>query len=147
MKLRKLLLPLAISLSLLVACSTLSTTPTLPDPLKSICPIIGVQSNSVQTPKIPVKEERYKFWSAGDKYIEVLNEWGVPKARDFWKYYDKVDFRQRKVLFNQKKLALFNDVKSVLERIYNRKDRKRLGIVTNTADYVVDYILKKFRLE
>ncbi|MFW9941111.1 MAG: HAD family hydrolase [Candidatus Thorarchaeota archaeon] len=102
--------------------------------------------NKLSIPKIPEKEERYKFWSAGDKYIEVLNKWGVSKARDFWRHYDKADFEQRKILYNQKKIALFNDVKLVLERIYNQKDEKRLGIVSNTADYVVDYVLRKFKI-
>jgi len=102
--------------------------------------------NELRTPQIPDKEERYKFWSAGDKYIEVLNKWGVSKARDFWEHYDKIDFKQRKVLFDQKKIALFDDVRFVLKRIYNHKDGKRLGIVTNTANYVVDFILKKFKI-
>jgi HAD superfamily hydrolase (TIGR01549 family) len=115
---------------------------------------IGAYANQIfvetlkelKTPKIPDKEEMYKFWSAGDKYIEVLNKWGVPNAKDFWEYYDKVDFKQREILFNQKRITLFEDVKSVLERIHSQKDGKRLGIVTNTADYVVDYILKKFKI-
>jgi HAD superfamily hydrolase (TIGR01549 family) len=100
--------------------------------------------NKLKAPKIPNKEERHKFWSAGENYIELLNTWGISKAQNFWEQYDNVDFKRRKALYNQKKIALFDDVKPVLERICNHKDGKKIGIVTNTADYVVDYILKKF---
>jgi len=100
--------------------------------------------NELKAPKIPERDERYKFWSAGNNYIELLHKWGVSKAHKFWKQYDKVDFKQRKALYNQKKIALFDDVKTILERIYNHKDGKKIAIVTNTANYVVEYILKKF---
>lgn len=100
--------------------------------------------DELKAPKIPDKDERRKFWSAGDNYLELLNKWGVSKAHTFWKQYDKVDFNQRKALYTQKKIALFDDAKPVLERIYNHKDGKKLAIVTNTANYVVDYILKKY---
>ena len=100
--------------------------------------------NVLKAPKIPNKDERYKFWSAGDNYIELLHTWGVSKAQKFWEQYDKVDFKQRKALFNRKEIALYDDVKIILERIYNHKDGKKIAIVTNTANYVVDYILKKF---
>ncbi|MFX0080887.1 MAG: HAD family hydrolase [Candidatus Hodarchaeota archaeon] len=100
----------------------------------------------LKVPKTPDKDERLKFWSVGDNYLELLNTWGASKAQTFWKQFDKVDFKQRKALFNEKKLALFDDVKLVLERIHNHKDGKKMGIVTNTANYVVDYVLKKFNI-
>ena len=100
--------------------------------------------NRLNAPVIPDKNERRQFWGSGNNYIDILNNWGVSKAQKFWRQYDKVDFNQRKALYNQKKIALFDDVKTILERIYNHKDGKKIAIVTNTANYVVDYILKKF---
>jgi len=102
--------------------------------------------NVLKALKIPNKDERHKFWSAEENYLELLNAWGVSKAQNFWREYDKVDFKQRKALYNQKKIALFNDVKPVLEKIYNHNDGKKIAIVTNTANYVVDFILKKFNI-
>jgi len=100
----------------------------------------------LKTPVIPDKNERHQFWGSGDNFIEVLNKWGVPKPSNFWKQYDKVDFKHRKVLYNQNKIALFDDVEIVLEKIYKDKDKKKVAIVTNTANYVADYILKKFNI-
>ena len=85
--------------------------------------------NELKAPKIPERDERYKFWSAGNNYIELLHKWGVSKAQKFWRQYDKVDFNQRKALYNQKKIALFDDVKTILERIYNHKDGRNKGRV------------------
>ncbi|MFW9880547.1 MAG: HAD family hydrolase [Candidatus Thorarchaeota archaeon] len=100
----------------------------------------------LKIPETPDKDERSKFWSSGDNYFKLLKTWGVSKAQNFWRKYDKVDFKQRIVLFNQEKIALFKDVKPVLERILNHKDSKKIGIVTNTANYIVNYILKKFKI-
>jgi phosphoglycolate phosphatase len=116
-------------------------------------------------PDIPEKNERHQFWGSGDKYIELLSKWGILKPQEsgdkyiellskwgilkpqeFWRKYDKVDFKHRKILVPQKKIALYDDVKTVLDKIYNHKDGKKLAIVTNTAYYIVDYILKKFNI-
>ena len=59
--------------------------------------------NELKAPKIPERDERYKFWSPGNNYIELLHKWGVSKAQKFWRRYDKVDFNQRKALYSQKK--------------------------------------------
>ena len=95
--------------------------------------------NILKAPVIPDKDERRQFWGSGDNYIEVLNKWGVSKAQNFWEQYDKVDFKQ-------KKLSLFDDVEFVLKEIYTHKEGKNIAIVTNTANYVVDFILKKFNI-
>ena len=115
---------------------------------------IGVHADQIlqktlirlNAPIIPDMNERRQFWGSGNNYIDILNNWGVSKAQDFWEQYDKVDFKQRKILLNQNKIALYDDVEIVLERIYKDKDKKKIAIVTNTANYVVDYILKKFNI-
>lgn len=100
--------------------------------------------NILQAPKIPNREEKLKFWLAGKEYIKILNKWGIPEPENFWKEYDKVDFEHRKVLIDQKKVGLFNDVKDILKKIYETSNK--LAIVTNTASYVVEYVLKKFNI-
>ncbi|MFW9988550.1 MAG: HAD family hydrolase [Candidatus Odinarchaeota archaeon] len=100
--------------------------------------------NTLKAPKIPDREERLKFWLAGKDFIKILNKWDIPEPYNFWKTYDKIDFEQRKVLIKQNKIGLFNDVKDILKKIYNKSNR--LAIVTNTSGYVVDYILKKFNI-
>ncbi|MFX1426139.1 MAG: HAD family hydrolase [Promethearchaeota archaeon] len=100
----------------------------------------------LKAPNIPEKNERSQFWGSGDKYIELLSKWGVLKPQKFWKQYDKVDFKHRRILVPQNKIALFDDVKNVLDKIYNHKDGKKLAIVSNTSDYVVEYILEKFNI-
>lgn len=98
----------------------------------------------LKAPNIPNREEKLKFWLAGKDYIKVLNKWGISKPQNFWIVYDKVDFEHRKVLINQKKIGLFNDVKDILIKIFEISNK--LAIVTNTAGYVVEYILKKFNI-
>lgn len=100
--------------------------------------------NMLQAPKIPNREEKLKFWLAGKDYIKILNKWGIPDPQNFWNVYDKVDFELRKVLIDQKKVGLFNDVKDILKKIYETSNK--LAIITNTAGYVVEYVLKKFNI-
>ncbi|MFX1363719.1 MAG: HAD family hydrolase [Promethearchaeota archaeon] len=99
---------------------------------------------TLNAPKIPNREERLKFWLAGNEFIKILNKWGILEPRNFWKIYDKIDFEQRKVLIKQNKIGLFNDVIEILQEIYKKSNR--LAILTNTTGYVVDYILKKFNI-
>lgn len=102
--------------------------------------------NILQAPKIPNREEKLKFWLAGKDYIKVLNKWGISKPQNFWNVYDKVDFVSRKVLIDQKKIGLFNDVRDILKQIYEHENNNKIAIVTNTAGYVVEFILKKFNI-
>ncbi|MFX1488626.1 MAG: HAD family hydrolase [Promethearchaeota archaeon] len=98
---------------------------------------------SLQVPDIPSKEERQKFFSSHN-YIQVLENWNILNPEKFWHNYDKVDYEKRKTLISKKKLTLFHDVKEVLESIFNHDDSKIIAIVTNTADFVVEFVLKKF---
>ena len=97
----------------------------------------------LEVPDIPSREERREFFSSHN-YIQVLENWNIRDPENFWHIYDKVDFEKRKTLINNNELTLFPDVKNVLERMLNHDDGKNLAIVTNTADFVVKYILDKF---
>ncbi|MFX1279245.1 MAG: HAD family hydrolase [Promethearchaeota archaeon] len=101
---------------------------------------------NLKTPNIPDKHERRQFWGSGDNYIEILNKWEVPQANKFWEYFDKVDFKHRKIMYSQNKISLFEEVEEVLKKIYNHKEDKKIAIVSNTADYVVDFIIKQFNI-
>ena len=93
---------------------------------------------------IPDRNERNKFWFSGDDYIKLLESWGVSDGSYFWKFFDEIDFSHRKNLFEQGKLCLYNDVRAVLKEISNAN--KKLGLISNTADYIVKYFLDKFDL-
>jgi len=96
------------------------------------------------TKPIPERSERNKFWFSGNSYIDYLKKWGMKNFYDFWKYFDEIDFEYRKILVQKKEILLFNDVQSVLEEIYN--ENKKLAIVSNSADYIVDFTVKKFNI-
>ena len=96
------------------------------------------------TKHIPVRSERNKFWFSGNGYIDYLKKWGMNDFHDFWKCFDEIDFEYRKILVQKNEILLFNDVKSVLEEIYN--ENKKLAIISNSADYIVDFIVKEFNI-
>jgi len=96
------------------------------------------------TKHIPVRSERNKFWFSGNSYIDYLKKWGMKNFHDFWKYFDEIDFEYRKILVQKNEVLLFNDVKCVLEKIYN--ENKKLAIISNAADYIIDFIVKKFNI-
>jgi len=92
----------------------------------------------------PDRNERFKLWLSEEGYIYVLGEWGVEEPQNFWKFYDEIDFEKRKILIEKKEIFLYNDVKTILEKVYYNKYNKKLAIVSNTAYYIVDYVLNKF---
>lgn len=96
------------------------------------------------TKHVPERKERNKFWFSGNSYIDYLKKWGANNFHDFWKYFDEIDFEYRKILVQKNEILLFDDVKSVLEKIYN--ENKKLAIISNSADYIVDFIVKKFNI-
>ncbi len=96
------------------------------------------------TKHVPERSERNKFWFSGNSYIDYLKKWGTNNFRDFWKCFDEIDFEYRKILVQKNEILLFNDVKCVLEKIYN--ENKKLAIISNSADYIVDFIVKKFNI-
>ncbi|MBY9006424.1 MAG: HAD hydrolase-like protein [Candidatus Lokiarchaeota archaeon] len=97
--------------------------------------------------KIPIRKERDNFWGLGVEYIDLLKVWGVylENYGKFWKVFDSIDFKNRKILINQKKIRLYSDVIEVLEKL--AKLNKKLAIVSNTAKYIVDYIVSIFGID
>jgi HAD superfamily hydrolase (TIGR01549 family) len=95
---------------------------------------------------IPSQIERRELWFSGGKFQPILQKWGIPESNHFWKCYDTTDFEKRKKLLSNNQLSLYKDVKILLERIYNHKENKKLAICSNTADYIVDYFLKHFKI-
>ena len=93
---------------------------------------------------LPTRQERNKFWFSGDDYVKLLESWGVPDGPFFWKFFDEIDFEHRKILFEKGKLCIYDDVKQTLNEIFNAN--KKLGLISNTADYIVKYFLDKFEL-
>ncbi len=92
------------------------------------------------------RNKRYKLWLSEENFFNVLQEWNVKNPQDFWKVYDEIDFKKRKILIEKNKIYLYRDVKTVLEKIYNHKDNKKLAIISNAAYYIVEYVLEKFNI-
>lgn len=97
--------------------------------------------------RIPNKTERTELWRSGQYFQKVLKNWGISESKSFWKYYDKTDFEKRKALLMNKEISLYKDVKTVLELMHNHKENKKLAICTNTADYIVDFLLIHFKIK
>ncbi|MFO8020683.1 MAG: HAD family hydrolase [Promethearchaeia archaeon] len=94
---------------------------------------------------IPNNSEIVRFWSAGEDYHLVLQEWGVNQPEQFWNIFDDIDFKNRKKLIKQQKIKLFDDVLHVLTKL--KTNKKKICLVSNTSDAIINYILKQFELE
>jgi HAD superfamily hydrolase (TIGR01549 family) len=101
--------------------------------------------NKLKASRLPEKDQRSEFWSSGSNFISVLKKWGIKSPDRFWEHYDKIDFEYRKVFIEQKKIYLFNDVSPILKDL-NHQENIKLAIVSNTSDFVVDHMLKKFNI-
>ena len=42
--------------------------------------------------KAPDRVERKNLWFNIENYINVLDNWGASNPKDFWKFYDEIDF-------------------------------------------------------
>ena len=91
--------------------------------------------------KAPDRAERKNLWFNIENYINVLDNWGASNPKDFWKFFDEIDFEKRKILLLKKELSLFDDVIETLEKISNHVDCKKMAIVTNTVHDIVNYFL------
>lgn len=94
----------------------------------------------------PDRVERKNLWLNKENYLNVLDKWGAANPKDFWKFYDEIDFEKRKILLAKKELSLFDDVIGTLEKISQHVDNKKLAIVTNTIDDIVNYFLNTFNI-
>ena len=92
------------------------------------------------------RNERYKLWLSEETFFNVLQEWDVKNPQEFSKVYDEIDIERRKSLIEKNEIYLYSDVKTVLEKIYNHKDNKKLAIISNAAYYIVEYVLEKFNI-
>lgn len=97
--------------------------------------------------QIPKKSERDSFWGSGDKYKILLKSWGIEldDYNKFWERFDSVDFQNRKALVREEKISLFPDVLEVLNIL--RSSKKKMGLVSNTAKDIVDFVIEKFNLD
>ncbi len=96
---------------------------------------------------IPDRTERNSLWCAGEEYKTILKEWNVSDIDGFWEEFDFTDFNQRKVFIQENKINLYSDVQETLTLLITSKTSPRVALISNTADYVVDYMLKEFKLE
>jgi len=92
----------------------------------------------------PNRKERDLFWTSGEKYLDLLEKWGTKDSANFWKSFDEIDFKHRKNLLRNGEIYLYDDVITVLDQIKNLN--KKMGLISNTADYIVNFFLKKFKL-
>jgi len=98
------------------------------------------------TPKrVPGRNERNQFWRSGEGYIRLLEHWGIENHDDFWKHFDALDFEKRKIFVESEQIYLYPDVEDALTSIY--RAGKKMALISNTADYIVDYILDKFNIQ
>jgi len=119
----------------------------IPNPPEYFDNVLVKSIRSFTFDDIPRRKERNRFWLSGDQYQTHLREWGV-KLDDynvFWKKFDSIDFEIRKDFVREGKIKLFSDVIYVLDELLEAD--KKLAIVSNTARYIVDYIIKKFNMK
>lgn len=117
----------------------------IPNPTEYFDYILVESIKRLSATPIPNRHERNKFWYSGNKYLGILKKWGVTDLNHFWKHFDEIDFNHRKKLFDKGELKLFNDVRKVLNQLINTG--KKLAIVSNSADYIVEYILNNFYIK
>ncbi|MFW9828634.1 MAG: HAD family hydrolase [Candidatus Thorarchaeota archaeon] len=96
--------------------------------------------------ELPSKATRNELWLSGGAFQEVLNKWGLSDSINFWKYYDRIDFETRKILLKHNQIKLYQEVEDILKFIYSHKENKKLAVCTNTANYIVKYFLKHFKI-
>ena len=93
---------------------------------------------------IPSIDKRNSLWRSGKKYIEILKEWGVSDPNNFWIKFDERDRIKRRKLIKNKKLILYDDVIPTLKKLNNMGIK--IGIVSNTPNFIIDYELEAFKL-
>jgi len=119
----------------------------IPNPPEYFDKILEKTLKSFSINKIPEKIRRNKFWTSGDQYQTLLKEWGLflEDYDRFWEHFDTIDFKIRKNFIKKGKIRLYSDVLYVLDKLLDAD--KKLAIVSNTARYIVDYVLEKFDIK
>ncbi len=119
----------------------------IPDPPSYFDNILVETIKSFTIKEIPSREERNKFWNSGEDYMVLLQKWGIKlkEGELFWRKFDANDFEKRRILIADNKITLFLDVLNVLNKL--KAAGKKLALVSNTAKYIVNYVIKEFKLE
>ncbi len=118
----------------------------IPDPSNYFDSIL-VKTLQKLTECVPERKIRNKLWEAGENYRILLEEWRVPEIDKFWEEYDFLDFSHRRILMKENKIKLFSDVRPILVNLLKKWKNVKLGIVSNTAYYIVEYMLTKFKIK
>lgn len=118
----------------------------IPNPPEYFDKILKKSIKAFSVSSIPERIERNQFWLSGDQYKTYLKNWGITLKdyNEFWKKFDSIDFQIRKEFVPERKIRLFSDVIYVLNKLLDAG--KKLAIISNTARYIVDYIIKEFNL-
>ncbi|MHA1718646.1 MAG: HAD family hydrolase [Promethearchaeota archaeon] len=93
---------------------------------------------------IPAQEERNSLWRSGKEYVSILKNWGVKDPDDFWIRFDQRDGIKRRKLIEKDQLILFDDVVPTLKKL--KELNIKIGIVSNTPNFIMDFELKHFKL-
>ena len=117
----------------------------IPKPAEYFDKVLSETIKKLSRENVPSREERNKFWLSGSDYVKLLRNWGVRDQELFWSHFDEIDFNLRKKYIAREKTHLYDDVVNVLKNL-KEKSNKKLAIVSNTADYIVDYVLEEFNL-
>lgn len=118
----------------------------IPDPAEYFDNVLSKTIEVLSENSIPSREERNKFWLSESDYVKLLRNWGIKDHEIFWEHFDEIDFNIRKKYISEDKIHLYEDVVYVLETLKEQKN-KTLAIVSNTADYIVDFVLEEFNLK
>jgi HAD superfamily hydrolase (TIGR01509 family) len=94
---------------------------------------------------IPDRDARNTLWRSGKEYIKILHNWGVSDPEEFWRVFDRLDGVKRKKLIANKELILYADVIPTLQKLHANSALK-LGIVTNSPDFIADHELEAYGL-
>lgn len=117
----------------------------IPNPNEYFDNVLVKTLDKIKAKITPERTLRDQFWFSGEYYLQMLKDWGVNDPVEFWRNFDEIDYNIRKNLIENQEIGLYNDVYPVLEKLYI--ENKKLAIITNTADYIVDFILEKFKIE
>ncbi|MHA1745779.1 MAG: HAD family hydrolase [Promethearchaeota archaeon] len=94
---------------------------------------------------VPNRDARNTLWRSGKEYIKILHDWGVPDADEFWWAFDRQDEVKRKKLIANQELILYSDVIPTLQKL-RANPALKLGIVTNSPDFIADHELEAYNL-
>ena len=94
---------------------------------------------------VPDRGARNTLWRSGKEYVKILQNWGVSDPELFWRVFDKQDEIKRRKLIANKELILYADVLPTLQKLRANPTLK-LGIVTNSPDFIADHELEAYGL-